>query len=138
MVLAQDYSEKYRRRDLVGLLPTDGETASDPYDRVPFARIVVPANDSGRLKGACPRRVRCAGREWNRPLEAFDRFSRGVGSVASHAGSAPADGTTSVTAGGCAHADTIYAVHAGAACFADFDDHVVRLLQGSGWQSLRR
>jgi hypothetical protein len=53
--------------------------------------------------------------------------------LASLSADAPAGGT----AGGSSHADTIHHVHTGAACFADWSDQCVWLIEGyDGWQSL--
>jgi hypothetical protein len=59
-------------------------------------------------------------------------------SVASHAGCAPADGTTRVPPGGSSHAATAHAVHARAAGFTDINDHIVRVLERDGWHRLGR
>jgi len=60
------------------------------------------------------------------------RASSLVRGLASHSAGAPARGTAGVSS----HADTIHAVHTGAACFADLNDQFVWLLEGYGWQSL--
>src|SRR6266550_6142617 len=62
------------------------------------------------------------------------RYRRPVWFVA--LASAPADAPAGGTAGVSSHADTIHHVHTGAACFADWNDQLVWLKDGYGWQSL--
>jgi len=53
--------------------------------------------------------------------------------LASYSAGAPTGGTAGVSS----HARTIHHVHTRATCFADGDDHIVLLMEGCEWHSLR-
>ena len=67
-------------------------------------------------------------------LSCRDRRPGWFGGLASLSADAPAGGTAGVSS----HANTIHHVHTGAACFADFNEQFVRLMEGCGWKSLCR
>jgi hypothetical protein len=53
--------------------------------------------------------------------------------LASHSTGTSADGTAGVSS----HASTAHVVHTRPTCFADCDDHIVLLVEGREWHSLR-